>query len=259
MMEEFDVIVAGGGPAGSSMANFLRQRGRSVLVLEREQFPRFHIGESLLPFANDIWKELGVFETMDAALHPQARREVHPRRVRRRVHLLLRHRHPSRSALRLPGQARRVRPDAPRARRRAGRRGPRGDHGRRRRLRRRRRGRHARRSRAMASATGAAPHVRRRHRPRRDDRRPARSSRSPTIWSPPTSPLHAIFKGIDREAGADEGNIILGLFDGGWWWRHPVQGRRHLGGHGVREELHQAQSRRSAPRRCSGRRSTSCR
>jgi flavin-dependent dehydrogenase len=37
-----------------------------VLVLEREKFPRFHIGESLLPFANDIWKELGVFEQLDA-------------------------------------------------------------------------------------------------------------------------------------------------------------------------------------------------
>ena len=64
MRYDFDVIIAGGGPAGSSTANYLRQRGRSVLVLEREKFPRFHIGESLLPFGNDIWKELGVFEAM---------------------------------------------------------------------------------------------------------------------------------------------------------------------------------------------------
>ena len=66
MTYDFDVIVAGGGPAGSSTANYLRQRGRSVLVLERERFPRFHIGESLLPFGNDLWKELGVFDEMNA-------------------------------------------------------------------------------------------------------------------------------------------------------------------------------------------------
>src|SRR5690242_1692261 len=62
----YDVIVAGGGPAGSSTANYLRQRGRNVLVLERQKFPRFHIGESLLPFGNDVWKELGVFPHLDA-------------------------------------------------------------------------------------------------------------------------------------------------------------------------------------------------
>jgi flavin-dependent dehydrogenase len=65
MTHDFDVIVAGGGPAGSSTANFLAQRGRRVLVAERERFPRFHIGESLLPFANDLWRELGVYDTLD--------------------------------------------------------------------------------------------------------------------------------------------------------------------------------------------------
>jgi FADH2-dependent halogenase len=66
MGHDFDVIVAGGGPAGSSTANLLRQRGRSVLLLERERFPRFHIGESRLPFGNDVWRELGVFEKLEA-------------------------------------------------------------------------------------------------------------------------------------------------------------------------------------------------
>lgn len=60
-----DVIVAGGGPAGSSTANFLRQRNRRVVVLERESFPRFHIGESMLPLSNDVWRELGVFDEID--------------------------------------------------------------------------------------------------------------------------------------------------------------------------------------------------
>jgi flavin-dependent dehydrogenase len=61
----YDVIIAGGGPAGSTTASFLRKHGRSVLVLEREQFPRFHIGESLLPCAGEIWDELGLREELD--------------------------------------------------------------------------------------------------------------------------------------------------------------------------------------------------
>ena len=47
---EYDVIVIGGGPAGSSSATFLAQSGKRVLLLEREKFPRYHIGESLIPF-----------------------------------------------------------------------------------------------------------------------------------------------------------------------------------------------------------------
>jgi flavin-dependent dehydrogenase len=48
-MSERDVIIVGGGPAGSCAANLLAQAGVDVVVLERERFPRFHIGESLLP------------------------------------------------------------------------------------------------------------------------------------------------------------------------------------------------------------------
>lgn len=47
--ESTDVLIVGAGPAGSVAAAFLRQQGRRVLVLEREEFPRFSIGESLLP------------------------------------------------------------------------------------------------------------------------------------------------------------------------------------------------------------------
>lgn len=47
--ERTEILVAGAGPAGSVAAAFLRQQGRKVVVLEREQFPRFSIGESLLP------------------------------------------------------------------------------------------------------------------------------------------------------------------------------------------------------------------
>jgi flavin-dependent dehydrogenase len=55
-----DVIVIGGGPAGSTAATLLAQRGLSVTLLERERFPRFQIGESLLPYNNDLFERLGV-------------------------------------------------------------------------------------------------------------------------------------------------------------------------------------------------------
>ncbi|MFI1328891.1 tryptophan 7-halogenase [Streptomyces sp. NPDC020845] len=47
--EEFDVVVVGGGPAGSTLAALVAKKGHSVLVLEKESFPRYQIGESLLP------------------------------------------------------------------------------------------------------------------------------------------------------------------------------------------------------------------
>jgi flavin-dependent dehydrogenase len=57
-----DCIVIGGGPAGSTAAAFLAQRGRNVLLLEREQHPRFHIGESLLPANLPILERLDVLD-----------------------------------------------------------------------------------------------------------------------------------------------------------------------------------------------------
>jgi len=55
-----DVLVIGGGPAGSTTANLLAHAGHDVLVLEKEVFPRFHIGESLLPIDLPIFERLGV-------------------------------------------------------------------------------------------------------------------------------------------------------------------------------------------------------
>jgi flavin-dependent dehydrogenase len=63
---DFDVAVIGGGPGGSSAATALARRGRRVLLLEREQFPRFHIGESQLPWSNEVFGALGVRETIAA-------------------------------------------------------------------------------------------------------------------------------------------------------------------------------------------------
>lgn len=67
---DFDFAVAGGGPAGTSAAISLAQRGRSVVLFERDTFPRFHIGESLLSTANDSFEILGVADRIAAANFP---------------------------------------------------------------------------------------------------------------------------------------------------------------------------------------------
>ena len=66
-----DAIIIGGGPGGSTVASLLAARGRSVVLLERERFPRFHIGESLLPYNWPIFEELGVLPALEAAGFPR--------------------------------------------------------------------------------------------------------------------------------------------------------------------------------------------
>ena len=65
--QNHDVVVIGGGPAGSSAAGFLAQKGVRVLLLEREHFPRYHIGESLLSASLPILDALGVMPAIEAA------------------------------------------------------------------------------------------------------------------------------------------------------------------------------------------------
>ena len=61
-----DVAVIGGGPAGSTTAALLAKRGFSVVLLEREQFPRDHVGESLLPATLQVLDDLGVLPAIEA-------------------------------------------------------------------------------------------------------------------------------------------------------------------------------------------------
>lgn len=59
-----DAIVIGGGPAGSTVSTLIAQKGYKVELFERETFPRFHIGESLIPHTYHVLKRLGMLEKM---------------------------------------------------------------------------------------------------------------------------------------------------------------------------------------------------
>ena len=59
-----DVVVIGGGPAGSTCSTLLAQQGYRVRLFERERFPRFHIGESLIPETYWVLKRLNMLDKM---------------------------------------------------------------------------------------------------------------------------------------------------------------------------------------------------
>ncbi|MBI5864083.1 MAG: tryptophan 7-halogenase [Planctomycetes bacterium] len=61
---DFDVVVIGGGPAGATAGTILAQHGRKTLVVERAAFPRFHIGESLMPETYWVFERLGMLEKL---------------------------------------------------------------------------------------------------------------------------------------------------------------------------------------------------
>jgi flavin-dependent dehydrogenase len=66
MSQEFDVAVIGAGPAGSSAGTLLAQAGRSVVIFDKEKFPRFRVGESMLPASLNTLERMGVKPKIDA-------------------------------------------------------------------------------------------------------------------------------------------------------------------------------------------------
>jgi flavin-dependent dehydrogenase len=66
-MTRYDVLIIGGGPAGSTAGMVLARAGRRVLIVEKEKFPRFHIGESLLPYNRRLFDELGLLPIIEGA------------------------------------------------------------------------------------------------------------------------------------------------------------------------------------------------
>lgn len=69
----YDAVIIGGGPGGSTVATYLAKAGKRVVVVEKEHFPRFHIGESLLPYNRGLFEEMGVLPALEAAGFPTKR------------------------------------------------------------------------------------------------------------------------------------------------------------------------------------------
>src|SRR5579864_4741138 len=61
---EVPVVVIGGGPGGSTVSTLVAEQGHQVVLLERDHFPRFHIGESLIPETYWVLKRLGMLDKM---------------------------------------------------------------------------------------------------------------------------------------------------------------------------------------------------
>src|SRR5258708_38347708 len=67
MNTNYDVIVVGGGPAGSTVASILAREGRKVVLFEKERFPRHHIGESLMTDTYFTFQRMGLLEKLKAS------------------------------------------------------------------------------------------------------------------------------------------------------------------------------------------------
>ncbi len=68
---QYDAIIVGGGPSGTTAAAILAMKGRKVIVFEREKFPRYHIGESLIPFTYFTLERIGMIPKLRASNYPK--------------------------------------------------------------------------------------------------------------------------------------------------------------------------------------------
>jgi len=66
MSKKYDVVIIGGGPGGSQAATVLAQAGQRVAIIEKEEYPRFHIGESLLPASMRLFKKTGFYDVLSS-------------------------------------------------------------------------------------------------------------------------------------------------------------------------------------------------
>ncbi|MCA9418142.1 MAG: tryptophan 7-halogenase, partial [Candidatus Omnitrophica bacterium] len=64
---QYDAVIIGGGPAGSTVGALLAEMGHCVAILEKEKFPRYHIGESLIPFCYFTLDRLGLVDKLNAS------------------------------------------------------------------------------------------------------------------------------------------------------------------------------------------------
>jgi len=67
----YDAIVVGGGPAGSTTGALLAEKGHDVLIVEKEKFPRYHVGESLMPFCYFPLERLGLIDKLMDSANPR--------------------------------------------------------------------------------------------------------------------------------------------------------------------------------------------
>ena len=71
LKKNYDAIVVGAGPAGSTAGALLAEKGRDVLIVEKEKFPRYHVGESLMPFCYFPLERLGLIDTLMDSANPR--------------------------------------------------------------------------------------------------------------------------------------------------------------------------------------------
>ena len=66
-MNDYDIIIIGAGPAGTSAGAYLAQKGRRVLIVDRQEFPRYVIGESMLPYCYFPLEKIGMIENIKSS------------------------------------------------------------------------------------------------------------------------------------------------------------------------------------------------
>jgi 2-polyprenyl-6-methoxyphenol hydroxylase-like FAD-dependent oxidoreductase len=69
--ESYDVVVAGGGPSATTLATILAKEGHRCLIVERGKFPRYHVGESLIPHTYGTLDRLGLLPALKASSYPE--------------------------------------------------------------------------------------------------------------------------------------------------------------------------------------------